>query len=78
MSSNEAMVEAVKLITGALADRFLPSDRQEVIDDLHAALVTVRDEALAPEETVQILRTVIDYLQAGEDVNDARYRRTAE
>lgn len=75
MSDNESMVQAVKLIAGALVDRFPPADRQEVIDDLHAALVTARDDDLAPPGTIAILREVIDYLQAGEDVNDARYRR---
>lgn len=68
MSDHESMVQAVKLITGALVDRFPPADRQEVIDDLHAALVTVQDEELAPPGTIEILRVVIDYLQSGEDV----------
>lgn len=78
MSDSEAVVEAIKLITGAMADRLRPAARQELIDDLHLALVTVRDDGLAPGETVEILRTVIDYLQAGEDVNEARYRRRVE
>ena len=75
MSDQDAMVQAVKLITGALVDRLPPAKRQEVIDDLHAALATVRDDELAPPGTVEILREVIDYLQAGEDLNDARFRR---
>lgn len=77
MSDNESVIEAIKLISGALADRLKAVDRQALLDDLHLALVTVRDDGLAPDGTVQILHAVIDYIQAGDDVNDARYRPKA-
>lgn len=78
MSDSESIIQAVKLITVALVDRLGAQDRQAVIDDLHAVLVTVRDENLSPKRTVDILHTVIEYLQAGEDVADARYRRRGQ
>lgn len=73
MACDESMVHAITLIAGAIADQ-LP-DRQQLIDDLHATLATVRDDEQATPETVAVLQSVIDYVQAGADVDQARFRK---
>lgn len=73
MSSNESLVEAIKLITGAIAEQL---DRQSLLDELHVVLVTVRDEGRADSETVRVLQAVIDYLQAAADVDQIRFQRS--
>jgi hypothetical protein len=76
MTDFESMTEAIKLIAGAIADQL--ENRQALIDDLHATLVTVRDDQQATPETVAVLQAVIDYVQAGVDVDQIRFRPKAE
>lgn len=76
MPYDKSLAHALALVAGTLADH-LPN-RQAVIDDLHCALGTVIDQENATPETISIVREVIEYIQAGVDVDQQRFRRKAD